>query len=140
MMHLQQVVEQLSSRRQKPRAEGWRLKEKLLTVVNPAVNIFDSTRTANMAVNGALEKMALHDKSHNDPLPRIKTLEWFRVKPRWLFVKITDDSGGYGWGEATLEGHDKAVEGALSEMADRLIGYVAEYAKARLVVKPADVN
>jgi L-alanine-DL-glutamate epimerase-like enolase superfamily enzyme len=80
-----------------------------------------------MALNGELQKLALHDRSYDDPLPRIKAIEWFRVKPRWLFVKITDESGGYGWGEATLEGHDKAVEGALSEMADRLIGYVAEY-------------
>ena len=79
-----------------------------------------------MAANGVEQKLALHHKGSNDPLPRIKTIEWFRVKPRWLFVKITDESGGYGWGEATLEGHDKAVEGALSEMADRLAGYVAE--------------
>lgn len=61
-----------------------------------------------------------------DSLPKIKTIEYFRVKPRWLFVKITDDAGGYGWGEGTLEGHTKAVEGALDEMIDRLIGYVAE--------------
>jgi galactonate dehydratase len=62
----------------------------------------------------------------SQPLPTVKSLEWFRVKPRWLFVKLTDSDGGFGWGEATLEGHDKAVEGALDEMADRLIGLVAE--------------
>lgn len=88
-------------------------------------------RTQIMAVNGALAMLGVHDKKNgDDSLPRIKTIEWFRVKPRWLFVKITDESGGYGWGEATLEGHDKAVEGALSEMADRLLGYVAEYDSA----------
>jgi L-alanine-DL-glutamate epimerase-like enolase superfamily enzyme len=81
-----------------------------------------------MTSNTAHQKVALHNRSHDDPLPRIKSLEWFRVKPRWLFVKLVDDSGGFGWGEATLEGHDKAVEGALSEMADRLVGYVAECA------------
>jgi hypothetical protein len=86
-------------------------------------------RCFTMSAKYALEKVGLHDRSHNDPLPRVKSLEWFRVKPRWLFVKIVDDSDGYGWGEATLEGHDKAVEGALSEMADRLIGYVAEWVK-----------
>lgn len=59
-------------------------------------------------------------------LPKIKSIEYFRVKPRWLFVKVTDDNGGYGWGEATLEGHTKAVEGTLDEMAERLIGYVAD--------------
>lgn len=59
-------------------------------------------------------------------LPKIKSIEYFRVKPRWLFVKICDDQGGYGWGEATLEGHTRAVEGTLDEMIERLIGYVAE--------------
>lgn len=80
-----------------------------------------------MATNLALRPaQGLYSKDFQDPLPRIKTVEWFRVKPRWLFVKITDDAGGFGWGEATLEGHDKAVEGALEEMADRIKGYVAE--------------
>lgn len=60
------------------------------------------------------------------PLPKIKTVEYFRVKPRWLFVKITDDQGGYGWGEGTLEGHTKAVEGALDEIIERIIGLEAE--------------
>ncbi|KAL3471415.1 enolase C-terminal domain-like protein [Aspergillus californicus] len=55
----------------------------------------------------------------------IKSVEYFRVKPRWLMVKITDEAGGYGWGEATLEGHDLAVEGALDEMIVRLIGLEA---------------
>ncbi|KIV96682.1 hypothetical protein PV10_00515 [Exophiala mesophila] len=58
--------------------------------------------------------------------PKIKTIEYFRVKPRWLFVKITDDQDLYGWGEATLEGHSKAVEGALDEIIDRIIGYEAD--------------
>lgn len=60
------------------------------------------------------------------PLPKIKSVEYFRVKPRWLFVKITDDQGGYGWGEGTLEGHTKAVEGALDEIIERIIGLEAE--------------
>jgi len=58
---------------------------------------------------------------------KIKSIEYFRVKPRWLFVKITDDQGNHGWGEGTLEGHTKAVEGALDEIIDRIIGYEAEY-------------
>jgi galactonate dehydratase len=57
---------------------------------------------------------------------KIKSIEYFRVKPRWLFVKICDDQGGYGWGEATLEGHSQAVEGALDEIITRLIGYEAD--------------
>lgn len=56
----------------------------------------------------------------------IKTVEYFRVKPRWLMVKITDDEGMYGWGEGTLEGHDLAVEGALEEMIVRLVGVDAK--------------
>ena len=61
---------------------------------------------------------------NNDP--KIKSVEYFRVKPRWLFVKICDDQGGYGWGEGTLEGHTQAVEGTLDEMVHRLVGMKAE--------------
>lgn len=60
------------------------------------------------------------------PLAKIKSVEYFRVKPRWLFVKITDTDGCYGWGEGTLEGHTKAVEGALDEMIERVVGMEAE--------------
>ncbi|KAL5334812.1 hypothetical protein BJX70DRAFT_391120 [Aspergillus crustosus] len=44
----------------------------------------------------------------------IAQIEYFRVPPRWLFVKITDADGNYGWGEASLEGHTEAVEGCLN--------------------------
>ena len=60
-------------------------------------------------------------------MAKIKNIEYFRVKPRWLMVKITDEAGNFGWGEGTLEGHDLAVEGALDEMIVRLIGYEAKY-------------
>ncbi len=59
----------------------------------------------------------------------IQTIEHFRVKPRWLFVKLTDTEGGSGWGEATLEGHSLAVEGALDELRTRLVGFEAKYVK-----------
>ncbi|KAG9840845.1 mandelate racemase/muconate lactonizing enzyme family protein, partial [Aureobasidium melanogenum] len=55
----------------------------------------------------------------------IKLIEYFRVKPRWLFVKITDEDGLVGWGEGTLEGHTLAVEGALDEIIVRIIGQEA---------------
>ena len=58
---------------------------------------------------------------------KIRTIEYFRVLPRWLFVKITDEHGNYGWGEATLEGHSQAVEGCLDAMIQRFVGYEAEY-------------
>jgi galactonate dehydratase len=34
----------------------------------------------------------------------IAAIEYFRVLPRWLFVKITDSEGRVGWGESSLEG------------------------------------
>ncbi|EXJ59880.1 galactonate dehydratase [Cladophialophora yegresii CBS 114405] len=57
---------------------------------------------------------------------KIKSIEYFRVKPRWLFVKICDDKGNFGWGEATLEGHTRAVEGALDEIIERVVGLEAD--------------
>ncbi|KAK4058403.1 hypothetical protein OIO90_000561 [Microbotryomycetes sp. JL221] len=53
----------------------------------------------------------------------IKSLEWFRVRPRWLFVRVETDQGIIGWGEATLEGHSEAVEGALAELRQRFVGW-----------------
>ena len=50
-----------------------------------------------------------------------------RVLPRWLFVKVTDEEGRAGWGEATLEGHTQAVEGCLDALRQRLLGYEAQY-------------
>ncbi|KAJ5013035.1 D-galactonate dehydratase [Colletotrichum sp. SAR 10_99] len=60
-----------------------------------------------------------------DIMAKIKSVRYYRVKPRWLMVKITDENGEYGWGEATLEGHDLAVEGTLEEMIPRIIGLEA---------------
>jgi galactonate dehydratase len=59
---------------------------------------------------------------------KIKSIEYFRVLPRWLFVKIVDEEGQYGWGESTLEGHTEAVEGTLNALCKRFLGYEAEYA------------
>jgi galactonate dehydratase len=58
---------------------------------------------------------------------KILDIEYFRVLPRWLFVKVTDEHKNYGWGEATLEGHTEAIEGALDEMIQVFMGYDAEY-------------
>lgn len=57
---------------------------------------------------------------------KIASIEQFLVKPRWLFVKITDEEGNFGWGESTLEGHTEAVEGALKAIIKRFVGYEAE--------------
>jgi galactonate dehydratase len=58
---------------------------------------------------------------------KIASMEYFRVPPRWLFVKITDEQDNVGWGEASLEGHTQAVEGCLDAWFDRYKGMEAEY-------------
>lgn len=60
-------------------------------------------------------------------MAKITSIEYFRVLPRWLFVKVVDSAGNYGWGESTLEGHTEAVEGSLNELIIRFVGYEAEY-------------
>jgi len=59
-------------------------------------------------------------------MPKIAHIEYFRVPPRWLFVKITDEAGNIGWGEASLEGHTQAVEGCLDAYIDRYTGMEAD--------------
>ncbi|KAF2092080.1 D-galactonate dehydratase [Saccharata proteae CBS 121410] len=59
-------------------------------------------------------------------MTKISSIEYFRVPPRWLFVKITDADGNAGWGEATLEGHTEAVEGTLDEFRTRFVGLEAD--------------
>jgi galactonate dehydratase len=59
-------------------------------------------------------------------MTKIHSLEYFRVPPRWLFVKITDEDGNVGWGEASLEGHTQAVEGCLDSYTQRILGMDAE--------------
>jgi len=45
-----------------------------------------------------------HTAGQTDPsVDPIKTIEHFRVKPRWLFVRVETEKGIVGWGEATLE-------------------------------------
>lgn len=61
---------------------------------------------------------------------KITSMEYFRVPPRWLLVKITDDAGNFGWGEASLEGHSQAVEGCLDAWFERYTGLDAEYVRS----------
>ncbi|KAK9234585.1 enolase C-terminal domain-like protein [Lipomyces kononenkoae] len=56
---------------------------------------------------------------------KIKSIETSRVPPRWLFVKVETETGIVGWGEATLEGHTEAVEGAFEDFKERFIGWEA---------------
>ncbi|KAF4999928.1 hypothetical protein FGRMN_2166 [Fusarium graminum] len=64
-------------------------------------------------------------------MAKITSVKYFRVKPRWLMVKIVDENGQHGWGEATLEGHDLAVEGCLDGRIPRMIGQEAKHGSYR---------
>lgn len=44
-------------------------------------------------------------------------------EPRnWVFVKIMTDTDLYGWGEATLENHQRTIEATIHELGQALIG------------------
>ena len=41
----------------------------------------------------------------------------------WVFVKVlTDQPNLFGWGEATLEWHTRAVVGAIEDLAELIVG------------------
>ncbi len=54
---------------------------------------------------------------------KIDRIETFFVPPRWLFVRVESADGAVGWGEASLEGHAEAVDGAFEALRDRFIGH-----------------
>ncbi len=54
---------------------------------------------------------------------KIDRVETFYVAPRWLFVRVEASDGAVGWGEASLEGHAEAVDGAMESLKDRFIGH-----------------
>ncbi|TFY69569.1 hypothetical protein EVG20_g3109 [Dentipellis fragilis] len=56
----------------------------------------------------------------------ISQIEIFRLPPRWLFVRVETTDGIVGWGEATLEGHTEAVEGAFDDLRERFVGWDAD--------------
>jgi galactonate dehydratase len=53
---------------------------------------------------------------------KIDRIELFQVPPRWLFLKITTDSGIAGWGEPVVEGRAATVQTAVEEMSEYLLG------------------
>ncbi len=57
---------------------------------------------------------------------RITRIEPFVCHARmrnWIFVKVhTDQPGLWGWGEATLEWHTKAILGALEDLSELVVG------------------
>ena len=54
---------------------------------------------------------------------KISRIETFYVAPRWLFVRVEASDGAVGWGEASLEGHAEAVDGAMESLRDRFLGH-----------------
>lgn len=53
----------------------------------------------------------------------IETLVCHARMRNWIFVKVvTDEPGLFGWGEATLEWHTRAVVGAIEDIATLLVG------------------
>ncbi len=56
---------------------------------------------------------------------KISRIETFHVPPRWMFVRVESDDGAVGWGEASLEGHAEAVDGAFEALRDRFLGHDA---------------
>lgn len=52
----------------------------------------------------------------------IRSMECFKVAPRWLFLKITTTDGIEGWGEPIVEGRADTVKAAVEEMSEYLIG------------------
>lgn len=53
---------------------------------------------------------------------KIIRIETFKVKPRWLFLRMETDTGLVGWGEPIVEGRADTVKAAVKEMAEYLIG------------------
>lgn len=53
---------------------------------------------------------------------KIKTIELFKVQPRWLFLKMTTEGGLVGWGEPVIEGRADTVAAAVQELTPYVIG------------------
>jgi galactonate dehydratase len=53
---------------------------------------------------------------------KIRSIELFQVPPRWLFLKMTTESGLVGWGEPVVEGRAATVAACVREMIPFLIG------------------
>jgi galactonate dehydratase len=56
-------------------------------------------------------------------ITRIETHVCHARMRNWIFVKVlTDQDGLFGWGEATLEWHTRAVVGAIEDISQLLVG------------------
>jgi galactonate dehydratase len=57
---------------------------------------------------------------------RITGIQPYCVPPRWIFVRLSTDDGGVGWGEAIVPKRRNAVLGALRDLAANLDGADAD--------------
>ena len=58
---------------------------------------------------------------------KIRSLELFKVPPRWLFLKVETECGITGWGEPVVEGRADTVAAAVEEMKGDVIGKDARH-------------
>lgn len=55
-------------------------------------------------------------------ITEIETYKYWASWCNWLFVKVSTDEGLYGWGEGSLHGSVQAVETAIHELKEAIIG------------------
>lgn len=53
---------------------------------------------------------------------KIRSIELFKVPPRWLFLKMTTEDELTGWGEPIVEGRADTVCAAVNELKEYVIG------------------
>lgn len=53
---------------------------------------------------------------------KLTKLETFRLKPRWLLVRLETDDGFVGWGEPVVEGRASTTEACVHELWPYLLG------------------
>src|SRR6185312_1591344 len=59
---------------------------------------------------------------HEGLTMKVTRLATFRIRPRWLFLRVDTDEGIVGWGEPGGEARIDAVEAAVHELADYVVG------------------
>ncbi len=52
----------------------------------------------------------------------IRSIELFKVPPRWLFLKMTTEDGIVGWGEPVVEGRADTVAACVRELESYVLG------------------
>lgn len=57
---------------------------------------------------------------------KIESFRIYTIKPRWIFLKLTTDTGLVGWGEVISGTRTKTVVAGLEEMCERLVGHNPE--------------